>query len=126
MEKFHYPVPAITTISGAGVVKSLVNFNRIVAALVLIFQLEGEESQVDILPRWRLNNPVAIFFVFIVMVAILGVRIKVFNTSRRLKVPTANYLGKFNHVSVVATIRVLKYQLREWLESRDAERKNQI
>ena len=64
----------------------------------------------DILAGWRLNNPVAIFFVFIVMVAVLGVRVKVFNTSRRLKMSTANYSGKFKHVStVVATHSITNF-----------------
>ncbi len=129
-----HPVPAITAVGGARVVESLVNFNRIVAALVLILQLKGEESQVDILAGWCLNNPVAIFFVFVVMVAVLGVRVKVFHTSRRLKVSAANYFQMFKCVYICLLLQLFRedegnrvdYRLREWLGSRDAERKNQI
>jgi hypothetical protein len=98
LENVNYPIATVTTVRRTGVIESLVNFNRIVSTLVFIFQLKGEESQMNIFPSWSLNNPIAVFLVFVVMVSVLGVRVKMLDTSRCLKMATANY-GKENKES---------------------------
>ena len=52
----------------------------------------------NIFPGWSLNNPIAVFLIFVVMVSVLGVRVKMLDTSRCLKMATANY-GKENKES---------------------------
>ena len=98
LENCNYPIATVTTVRRTGVIESLVNFNRIVSTLVFIFQLKGEESQMNIFPGWSLNNPIAVFLIFVVMVSVLGVRVKMLDTSRCLKMATANY-GKENKES---------------------------
>lgn len=72
----------------------MIDLDGIISAFVFIFQLEGKESQMDVFPRWGLNNPIAIFFVFVVMVTVFGVRVKVFDTIRCLQMASTNCFEK--------------------------------
>ena len=64
----------------------------------------------NIFAGWCLNNPIAIFLVFVVVVSVLGVRVKMLDTSRCLKMTTANCM-ETTMSRVVIVSRLIKKQI---------------
>lgn len=57
---------------------------------MFVFHFEGEEGQVDVLAGRRLDDPVTVFLVVVVVVTVLGVRVEVFDIVRGLQMPATN------------------------------------
>lgn len=93
-----YPVSAETAYGRTAVVESLVHLDRVVAALVLVLQLESEEGQMHVLARRSFNDPIAVLLVVVVVIAVLGMGVEMFDAGRRLQMTAANFAERKNMV----------------------------
>ena len=89
-DELFYPVAAEASVGRAGIVKAHVDFDRVVATLVLVLQFKGQKGEVHVLAARRFDDPVAVFLVLVVVVAVFRVGIKVLDAGRRLQMAAAH------------------------------------